>query len=89
VFGLPRAVFPALALTVFGGGARTPGLLYAAPGAGTLLGALTTGWIPRIRGLACMAGALILACLLPAFRRQTTPAPDPDPAPAAESACPR
>jgi hypothetical protein len=39
-------------------------------------------------GLACMAGALILARLLPAFRRQTAPATDldPAPAPAAESA---
>jgi MFS family permease len=184
VFGMPRAVFPALALTVFGGGARTLGLLYAAPGAGALLGAVTTGWIPRIRrqgraviaavlvwgaaitcfglvrwlpaalallavagcadvisavfrgtiiqlgvpdeirgrmmgmqmaavagaprigdvesgavaaaftpltsvvsgGLACIAGALILARLLPAFRRQTAPATPPAPAPAAESA---
>ena len=184
VFGLPRALFPALALTVFGGGARTLGFLYAAPGAGALLGALTTGWIPRVRrqgraviaavlvwgaaitcfglvrwlpaalallavagcadvisavfrgtiiqlgvpdelrgrmmgmqmaavvgaprigdaesgavaaaftpltsvvsgGLACVAGALILARLLPAFRQQTAPASHPDPAPAAESA---
>ena len=184
VFGMPRALFPALALTVFGGGARTLGFLYAAPGAGALLGALTTGWIPRIRrqgraviaavlvwgaaitcfglvhwlpaalallavagcadvisavfrgtiiqlgvpdelrgrmmgmqmaavvgaprigdaesgavaaaftpltsvvsgGLACIAGALILARLLPAFRQQTAPASHPDPAPAAESA---
>ena len=184
VFGMPRALFPALALTVFGGGARTLGFLYAAPGAGALLGALTTGWIPRIRrqgraviaavlvwgaaitcfglvrwlpaalallavagcadvisavfrgtiiqlgvpdelrgrmmgmqmaavvgaprigdaesgavaaaftpltsvvsgGLACIAGALILARLLPAFRRQTAPAGHPDPAPAAASA---
>ncbi|MBV9382363.1 MAG: MFS transporter, partial [Streptosporangiaceae bacterium] len=49
VFGLPRALFPALAATVFGGGATTVGLLYAAPGAGALLGALTTGWVSRIR----------------------------------------
>ena len=184
VFGMPRAVFPALATTVFGGGARTLGLLYAAPGAGALLGALTTGWIHRVRrqgraviaavlvwgaaitcfglvrwlpaalvllavagcadvisavfratiiqlavpdelrgrlmgvqmaavtggprigdaetgavatafspvtsvisgGLACMAGALILARLLPAFRRQAAPAAHPDPVPAAEGA---
>jgi MFS family permease len=184
VFGMPRAVFPALALTVFGGGARTLGFLYAAPGAGALLGAVTTGWIPRIRrqgraviaavlvwgaaitcfglvrwlpaalallavagcadvisavfrgtiiqlgvpdelrgrmmgmqmaavagaprigdaesgavaaaftpltsvvsgGLACIAGALILARLLPAFRHQTALATHPDPAPAAETA---
>src|SRR2546425_2445624 len=44
IFGLPRAVFPALAETVFRGGPTTYGLLSAAPGAGALLGALTTGW---------------------------------------------
>ncbi len=49
VFGMPRAVFPALAATVFGGGASTLGFLYAAPGAGALLGALTTGWVHRVR----------------------------------------
>src|ERR1700722_5530475 len=186
VFGMPRAVFPALASTVLGGGARTLGFLYAAPGAGAgaLVGAVTTGWVHRIRrqgraviaavlvwgaaitcfglvrwlpaalallavagcadvisavfrgtiislgvpdelrgrmmgmqmaavagaprigdaesgavaaaftpltsvvsgGLACIAGALILARLLPAFRRQTAPATHPDPAPAAASA---
>src|SRR6204780_4615363 len=168
VFGMPRAVFPALALTVFGGGARTLGFLYAAPGLGALLGAVTAAvivggaaitcfglvrWLPaalallavagcadvisavlrgtiiqlgvpdELRGrmmgmqmaavagaprigdaesgavaaaftpltsvvsggLACIAGALILARLLPAFRRQTAPATHPDPAPTAES----
>ena len=49
VFGMPRAVFPALAATVFGGGAATLGLLYAAPGFGALCGALTSGWVSRIR----------------------------------------
>ncbi|HTV99819.1 MAG TPA: MFS transporter [Streptosporangiaceae bacterium] len=48
-FGLPRALFPALAATRFGGGAATVGFLYAAPGAGALLGALTTGWVGRVR----------------------------------------
>jgi predicted MFS family arabinose efflux permease len=42
-------VFPALATTVFGGGASTLGFLYAAPGAGALFGALTTGWVHRVR----------------------------------------
>ena len=42
VFGMPRALFPALGATVFGGGATTVGLLYAAPGAGALLGALSS-----------------------------------------------
>jgi len=52
VFGMPRALFPALATTLFGGGASTLGFLYAAPGAGALLGALTTGWVSRtsVRG---------------------------------------
>jgi MFS family permease len=185
VFGMPRAVFPALAITVFGGGARTLGFLYAAPGIGALLGSVTTGWVHRVRrqgravivavlawgaaitcfglvhwlpaalallavagcadaisavfrgtiiqlavpdelrgrlmgmqmaavagaprigdtesgavaaaftpltsvisgGLACIAGALILARLLPAFRRQTaSAAADAEPAPAKEAA---
>src|ERR1700722_6035405 len=60
VFGMPRAVFPALASTVFGGGARTLGLLYAAPGAGALLGAVTTGWV---RGVRRQGRAVILAVL--------------------------
>lgn len=49
VFGLPRALFPQLGLDVFGGGTTTVGLLYAAPGAGALAGALFTGWVSRIR----------------------------------------
>jgi MFS family permease len=49
VFGLPRAVFPALAERVFGGGATTYGLLSAAPGAGALIGAVTTGWVSHVR----------------------------------------
>ncbi len=49
IFGLPRAVFPALALSVYGGGATTLGLLYAAPGVGALVGAVLTGWVGRVR----------------------------------------
>src|SRR2546429_9660678 len=49
IFGMPRALFPALGLTVFGGGATTVGLLFAAPGAGALLGALFAGWVGRVR----------------------------------------
>jgi MFS family permease len=56
VFGMPRALFPAMADTVFGGGARTVGLLTAAPGFGALIGAVTTGWVARVRrqGLAVL-----------------------------------
>jgi MFS family permease len=49
VFGMPRALFPAMGLLRFHGGATAVGLLYAAPGAGALLGALVTGWVTRVR----------------------------------------
>ncbi len=49
VFGMPRALFPQLAADVFGGGASTVGLLYAAPGAGALVAAVTTGWVGGVR----------------------------------------
>lgn len=49
VFGMPRALFPALAAHTFGGGPSTVGLLYAAPGAGAVVGALATGWAARVR----------------------------------------
>jgi len=49
VFGLPRALFPAVALTLYHGGPRTLGLLYAAPGAGALVMAVLTGWLERVR----------------------------------------
>ena len=49
VFGMPRALFPAMAGSVFGGGTITLGFLYAAPGAGALVGALTTGWVDRLK----------------------------------------
>ncbi len=49
IFGMPRAVFPALGAGLFGGGAGVVGLLYAAPGAGSLIGSLFTGWCGRVR----------------------------------------
>ena len=68
VFGMPRALFPALAASVFHGGPSTLGYLYAAPAAGALIGALTTGWLARIhrQGWAvivavCVWGAAIVA----------------------------
>ena len=38
VFGMPRALFPELGTRLYGGGAGTVGLLYAAPGVGALVG---------------------------------------------------
>ena len=61
VFGMPRALFPALAANVFGGGSAVVGLLYAAPGAGALVGALTSGWVNRVRrqGVAVSCAVLV------------------------------
>ena len=61
VFGMPRALFPALAVSVFHGGARTLGYLYAAPAAGALIGALTTGWLARVHR---QAWAVIVAVVV-------------------------
>ncbi len=49
IFGMPRALFPVLALTQFGAGPEIVGLLFSAVSAGALLGALSTGWVSRIR----------------------------------------
>jgi len=49
VFGMPRALFPAMAGSVFGGGTITLGFLYAAPGIGALIGAVTTGWVAHLK----------------------------------------
>ncbi len=48
VFAMPRALFPALAEQVYGGGAQTAGLLYSSLAAGALLGALFSGWFGRV-----------------------------------------
>ncbi len=48
VFAMPRALFPALAEEVFGGGEQTAGLLYSSIAFGALLGALFSGWLGRI-----------------------------------------
>ena len=69
VFGMPRALFPALALTFFGGGASTLGFLYAAPGAGALIGALTTGWVSRIQrqGFAVIVAVIVWGAAITGF----------------------
>ena len=60
IFGMPRAVFPALGTGLFGGGAGVVGLLYAAPGAGALLGSFFTGWCVRWRN----QGRAICGCVI-------------------------
>lgn len=48
VFAQPRALFPALALTVYAGGASTLGLLQAAPAIGSLVAFALSGWISHV-----------------------------------------
>ena len=66
VFGMPSALFPAIALHRLGGDASTVGYLYAAPYAGALACSLASGWTSHVRrqGLAvtffaCLWGAAI------------------------------
>ncbi|HEU4450538.1 MAG TPA: MFS transporter [Gaiellaceae bacterium] len=49
VFGMPRALFPILALTQFHAGPEIVGLLFAAPAVGAFVGAITTGWVKHVR----------------------------------------
>ncbi len=49
IFGMPNALFPALALDVFRAGPIGVGLLNAAPALGAFLGALISGAVTRIR----------------------------------------
>jgi MFS family permease len=60
VLAQPRALFPALAYKVYGGGAGVVGLLQAAPAAGALIAFLFSGWVSRIRlqGLAIVLSVL-------------------------------
>jgi predicted MFS family arabinose efflux permease len=69
VFGMPRALFPAMAVSVFHGGATTVGFLYAAPGVGALAGALATGWVARIRrqGLTVIVAVMVWGGAIVAF----------------------
>ena len=58
-FGMPNALFPALAAEL-GGGATLLGLLYAAPAVGSLLATATSGWIARVKrhgAAVCIAAA--------------------------------
>lgn len=48
IFGMPNALFPAIAVTQFHGGPGLLGLLYTAPAVGALAGAVTTGWVERV-----------------------------------------
>jgi len=50
-FGMPRALFPVLAVSVYHAGASGTGLLFAAVSAGATVAALTTRWLEHVRML--------------------------------------
>jgi MFS family permease len=49
IFGMPRALFPILAVSQFHRGPEMVGALFSAIAAGALVGASTAGWVGRIR----------------------------------------
>jgi hypothetical protein len=67
VFGMPLALFPAIADKL--GGPRVLGALYAAPAVGALVASLTSGWTPRVRrhGLAIAVAASAWGLAIVAF----------------------
>lgn len=67
IFGMPRALFPAIG-TAFGGPFAV-GLLYAAPGAGAIVGAVTSGWVTRVdrQGRATIAAVIVWGASIAAF----------------------
>ncbi|MCW3040851.1 MAG: transporter [Solirubrobacterales bacterium] len=60
-FGMPRALFAVLAISVYHAGAEGTGLLYAAVSAGATVAALTTGWLTNARWLGRIVIASVLA----------------------------
>ncbi|HEY1488800.1 MAG TPA: MFS transporter [Micromonosporaceae bacterium] len=66
-FGMPMALFPFIAEKL--GGISILGLLYAAPAAGALLAALTSGWISHVRrhGLAVIVSAIVWGAAIIGF----------------------
>jgi MFS family permease len=74
VFGMPRALFPAVAVKFYGGGAGTVGLLSAAPAVGALIGALFSGRLPRIRwqGRAVLVAIVVWGLAIAAFGLTST-----------------
>jgi MFS family permease len=72
-FGMPQALFPAIAEGM--GGATVLGLLYAAPAAGALLASATSGWTGHVQrhGLAVVLAASVWGLAIIGFGLATTP----------------
>ncbi|MEA2234400.1 MAG: hypothetical protein QOD83_4216 [Solirubrobacteraceae bacterium] len=58
-FGMPRALFPVLAVSVYGAGASGTGLLFASVSAGAAVAALTTRWLDHVRRLGLVTIAAV------------------------------
>ena len=67
VFGMPLALFPAIAATR--GGPKVVGLLYAAPACGALVASLTSRWASRVHrhGLMVMLAATVWGLAIVGF----------------------
>ena len=69
VLAQPRALFPAVAGSFFGGGVRTVGLLQASPAIGSLLAFAFSGWVSKVRrqGKAIVIAVLVYGAAVAAF----------------------
>lgn len=68
IFGMPKALFPAMA-AIMGGGPKALGLLYAAPSAGSFVAMAASGWTGKVRrqGLAVTIAVLGWGAAIAAF----------------------
>jgi MFS family permease len=68
VFGMPRVLFPALAIERFHS-TETVGYMFSAVAAGAVVGALTSGWVGRVhrQGLAILAAVSVWGASIAAF----------------------
>ncbi len=74
-FGMPRALFPVLSVSIYHAGAGGTGLLFAAVSAGATVAALTTRWLDGARRLGaitigavlCWGAAIAVAGLMPSI----------------------
>jgi MFS family permease len=69
LLGLPTSLYPYMALVQFHGGAKTFGLLSAAPGVGAVIGGMLSGWTSRVRfqGRATLIAVVIWGMAIAAF----------------------
>jgi MFS family permease len=75
IFGMPAALFPALAVGQFGGGAGTAGLLYAAPAVGSVIATLLGGAIGRVHrhGLGVVLSIVVWGAAITLFGLSSAP----------------